>query len=64
MTEQEAHKTTAEVSASGPRDGSHGSAELDEDAAKLLALGADPGPTWDEVDELDRWVFTEDATNA
>jgi hypothetical protein len=24
----------------------HGSAELDEDAAKLLALGADPGPTF------------------
>jgi hypothetical protein len=38
----------------------HGSPDLDEDAAKLLALGADPGPTWDAVDELDRWVFTEE----
>lgn len=24
----------------------HGSPELDADAAKLLAMGADPGPAW------------------
>ena len=28
----------------------HGSPELDTDAAKLLALGADPGPTLCELD--------------
>ena len=28
----------------------HGSPELDADAAKLLALGADPGPTLREID--------------
>lgn len=27
----------------------HGSAELDADAPKLTAMGADPGPTWDEL---------------
>ena len=27
----------------------HGSPELDEDAVKLLAMGADPGPTLDQV---------------
>lgn len=30
----------------------HGSPELDADAAKLEAMGADPGPTWDDVSEI------------
>lgn len=29
-----------------PHTGTHGSPELDEDAAKLVTLGADPGPTF------------------
>ena len=31
----------------------HGSPELDEDAAKLRALGADPGA---ELDDIDGWI--------
>ena len=34
-----------------PINGTHGSHELDEDAAKLLALGEDPGPTLDDIDD-------------
>jgi hypothetical protein len=30
-----------------PQGAKHGSPELDEDAAKLEAMGADPGPTWE-----------------
>lgn len=30
----------------------HGSPELDADAAKLEAIGADPGPTWQELFEV------------
>lgn len=32
--------------------GTHGSPELDEDAEKLLAMGADPGPTFLTLDDL------------
>ena len=32
-----------------PTPSTHGSPELDADAAKLEAMGADPGPTWDSL---------------
>ena len=37
----------------------HGSAELDEDAAKLEAIGQDAGPTFDDIDRLG-WVLPSD----
>ncbi len=39
-----------------PLAGTHGSPELDEDARKLQALGADPGPTISDIASPDRVI--------
>ena len=46
-TEEEAKRNLAAEPASG--EDTHGSPELDADAAKLVAMGADPGPTFAEL---------------